>query len=145
MIATARLKACLHVRHIVSDNEVAGGGAPKVLVSTRKTGVRLSIWRTTAPEIPRKRTYLSGNTMSNIVWTIWNLQDTCFSTSSGALLWQGITAADHMHKEELVLEEKGTINTDYSYLHRIFRNLFIRKGFNYGYDWTILEYLMATQ
>ena len=34
---------------------------------------------------------------------------------------------------------------DYSYLRRTFRNLFVRKGFDYNYtfNWIFLEYLKA--
>ncbi len=92
----------------------------------------------------------------------------------GSLPWQGLTATDQTQKEELILEEKRTINTEdlceglprqftvyfdyirsldfdekpkYSYLRRIFRGLFVREGFDYDhvYDWTILEYLMVMQ
>ncbi|MCJ1456658.1 serine/threonine protein kinase [Mycoblastus sanguinarius] len=91
----------------------------------------------------------------------------------GSLLWQGLTAADQTQKEELILKEKETVNTKdlcedipgdfaayfdytyslafdeeqkYSYLRRIFRDLFVREGFYYNhvFDWTILEYLRAT-
>ena len=36
---------------------------------------------------------------------------------------------------------------DYSYLRRIFRDLFVREGFDYDhvFDWTILKYLIALQ
>ncbi len=92
----------------------------------------------------------------------------------GSLPWQGLTAADQAHKEELILKEKETINIEdlcedlpgefaayfdyirsldfdakpkYSSLRRIFRNLFLRECFDYDhvFDWTILEYLRATQ
>ena len=88
----------------------------------------------------------------------------------GSLLWQGLMATDQTQKEELILEEKRRINTEdlsedlpqefavyfdyirslnfdekpkYSYLRKIFRDLFVREGFDYDhvYDWTILEYL----
>ena len=88
----------------------------------------------------------------------------------GSLLWQGLTATDQTQKEELILEEKRKINTGdlcedlpqefavyfdyirslkfdkkpkYSYLRKVFRDLFVREGFDYDhvYDWTILEYL----
>ena len=88
----------------------------------------------------------------------------------GSLPWQGLTATDQTQKEELILEEKRKINTGdlcedlpqefavyfdyirslnfdqkpkYSYLRKIFRDLFVREGFDYDhvYDWTILEYL----
>ncbi|KAK3169674.1 hypothetical protein OEA41_009058 [Lepraria neglecta] len=86
----------------------------------------------------------------------------------------GLKATDQKQKEELILKEKEMIgigdlykdlpaefaayfdyirslgfneNPDYSYLRKIFRNLFVRKGFDYDYvfDWTILEYLKTTQ
>ncbi|KAK3171021.1 hypothetical protein OEA41_003105 [Lepraria neglecta] len=92
----------------------------------------------------------------------------------GSLPWQGLTAADQTQKEELILKEKETINIEdlcedlpgefaayfdyiycldfdeepkYSYLRKIFRDLFVREGFDYDhvFDWTILEYLRATQ
>ena len=92
----------------------------------------------------------------------------------GSLPWQGLTAVDQIQKEELILEKKQTINTrdlcdslpkefaayfdyirslgfddkpKYSHLRKIFRGLFTSEGFDYDhvYDWTILEYLRATQ
>ncbi len=92
----------------------------------------------------------------------------------GSLPWQGLTATDQTPKEELILQEKRRINTKdlceglppqfavyfdyirsldfdekpkYSYLRRIFRDLFVRESFDYDhvYDWTILEYLRSTQ
>ena len=92
----------------------------------------------------------------------------------GSLPWQGLIATDQTQKEELILEEKRRINTEdlcedlpqefaiyfdyirsldfdekpkYSYLRKIFRDLFVREGFNYDlvYDWTVLEYLIAMQ
>ena len=91
-----------------------------------------------------------------------------------SLPWQGLTAADQTQKEQLILKEKEMINIkdlcenlpgefaayfdyirsldfdekpDYSYLRRIFRDLFVREGFDYDYvfDWIILEYLRVTQ
>ncbi len=88
----------------------------------------------------------------------------------GSLPWQGLTATDQMQREELIMEEKRKINTEdlyedlpqefavyfdyirslnfdekpkYFYLRKIFRDLFVREGFDYDhvYDWTILEYL----
>jgi len=90
------------------------------------------------------------------------------------LPWQGLKSASKKQKEELILEKKKTISTQdlcnglpdefasyfdhvrslrfddqpkYSYLRKIFRDLFIREGFDFDYvfDWTILKYLMATQ
>lgn len=92
----------------------------------------------------------------------------------GSLLWQGLTAVNQMQKKKLILKKKQTINmrdlcdsllkqftayfnhicfldfddkSKYSYLHKIFCDLFISEGFNYDhvYDWTILEYLRSTQ
>ena len=92
----------------------------------------------------------------------------------GSLPWQGLTATDQMQKEELILEEKRRINTEdlcedlpqefavyfdyirslkfdekpkYFYLRKIFRDLFVREGFDYDhvYDWTILEYLRSKE
>ncbi len=92
----------------------------------------------------------------------------------GSLPWQGLAATDQTQKEELILEEKKRINAEdlceglpqqfavyfdyirslnfdekpkYSYLRKIFRDLFVREGFDYDhvYDWTILEYLRSTQ
>ncbi|KAL9612153.1 MAG: hypothetical protein Q9167_003232 [Letrouitia subvulpina] len=88
----------------------------------------------------------------------------------GSLPWQGLKTRDQAEKDELILERKKTISTEdlcrnlpkefityfnyirslkfdeipsYSYLRKIFRNLFVREGFDYDYvfDWTILEYL----
>ena len=84
-----------------------------------------------------------------------------------SLPWQDLTATDE------ILKVKETINIkdlceelpgefavyfdyihslkfdeepEYSYLRKIFRDLFEREGYDYDdvYDWTILEYLMAT-
>jgi len=92
----------------------------------------------------------------------------------GSLPWQGLKAADETQKDKLIVEKKQTISTKilcrglprefmayfdhihsssfgdtpkYSYLRRIFHDLFIRKGFEYDhvFDWTILEYLRAIQ
>jgi len=92
----------------------------------------------------------------------------------GSLPWQGLTATDQTRKEELILEEKRRINAEdlceglpqqfavyfdyirsldfdkkpkYAYLRRIFRDIFVREGFDYDhvYDWTILEYMRSTQ
>jgi len=48
---------------------------------------------------------------------------------------------DHLHS--LSFDDKPK----YSHLRKIFRCLLISKGFDYDhvYDWTILEYLRATQ
>jgi len=92
----------------------------------------------------------------------------------GSLPWQGLKAANKKQKEELILETKETISTrdlcdglpkefaiyfdhvdslgvddkpKYSYLRKIFRDLFIREGFEYDqvFDWTILKYSVAMQ
>ena len=92
----------------------------------------------------------------------------------GSLAWQGLKAGDQKEKDELILEKKRTISTEdlcrnlpkeietyfnyirsldfdetpsYSYLRKIFRNLFVREGFDcdYVFDWTILEYLRLYQ
>jgi len=89
----------------------------------------------------------------------------------GSLPWQGLTAEDHTQKDELILEEKKTINTEdlcrdlpkefsaffnhirslefgerplYANLRKIFRNLYTREGLerDFVFDWTILKYLM---
>lgn len=91
----------------------------------------------------------------------------------GSLPWQGLTAKDQAHKNELILEKKKKMTTKdlcrdlpkeffayfdhirsvefdetpaYAYLRKIFRNLFTREGFqrDYVFDWTILKYLMDT-
>ena len=100
---------------------------------------------------------------------IRNLSDTCFSTSSWAL-YHGRVSWPQNRRKRTNLEEKRRINTEdlcadlpqefavyfdyihsldfdekpkYSYLRKIFRDLFVREGFDYDhvYDWTILEYL----
>lgn len=92
----------------------------------------------------------------------------------GSLPWQGLKATSKKQKSELILEKKETITTKdlcdglpkafaayfdyvrslgfedkprYSYLRRIFSDLFIREGFEYDhvFDWTILKYLIATR
>lgn len=92
----------------------------------------------------------------------------------GCLPWQGLEAINQKQKEELILDAKQTINTGdlcnglpgefrtyfdhirslgfddkpkYSYLRKIFSNLFIREGFDYDnvFDWTILKYMMTIQ
>ena len=89
----------------------------------------------------------------------------------GSLPWQGLTATDQKQKEELILKKKEPIkiedlckdlpkefvvyfsyigsldfgeDPDYSYLSKIFRDLFVREGFDYDnvYDWTIPKYIM---
>lgn len=92
----------------------------------------------------------------------------------GRLPWQGLTAANHQQKEELILAKKQTITTEdlceglppefatyfnylrscgfddnpqYDYLRELFRALFVREGFDHDdvYDWTILKYLMTIE
>ncbi|CAL5199227.1 unnamed protein product [Lathyrus oleraceus] len=87
----------------------------------------------------------------------------------GSLPWQGIKAGTKKQKYEKISEKKGSTSIealcrgyptefasyfhhcralrfddkpDYTYLRRIFRDLFIRKGFQFDYvfDWTILRY-----
>lgn len=88
----------------------------------------------------------------------------------GSLPWQGVEAGDQTQKEELILKKKSISIEDlcrglpeefgayfahirsldfcqipaYNYLRRVFRNLFVRKDFDYDhiFDWTILKYLM---
>ncbi|KAL9630645.1 MAG: hypothetical protein Q9164_006315 [Protoblastenia rupestris] len=91
----------------------------------------------------------------------------------GSLPWQGLKASDQTQKDELILEMKKTIGTEdlcgdlpkefrtyfdyirslnfdktpaYTYLRKIFRNLFARNRFDHDhvFDWTILKYLMVT-
>lgn len=91
-----------------------------------------------------------------------------------SLPWQGLKAANHEQREELILEKKQTISVEelceglprafaayfdyirslgfddkpkYSYLRKIFRDLFVREGFNHDnvFDWTILKYLQTTE
>ncbi|KAK9694299.1 serine/threonine protein kinase [Basidiobolus ranarum] len=86
----------------------------------------------------------------------------------GSLPWQGLKAATKKQKYDRIMEKKMTTPTellcrnfpnefaiylnytrslrfddkpDYSYLRKLFRDLFIREGFQYDYifDWTILE------
>ena len=90
----------------------------------------------------------------------------------GSLPWQNITATTNERKLELILKMKETISTldlcdglpkefiayfnhirslqfgdkpRYSYLRRIFNNLFSREGFKWDqvFDWTILKHSMA--
>lgn len=91
-----------------------------------------------------------------------------------SLPWQGLKAENHEQREELILEKKKTITVEdlceglpqefaayfhyirslgfddkpkYSYLRKLFRDLFVRKGFTYDhvFDWTVLKYLQATK
>jgi len=74
----------------------------------------------------------------------------------GSLPWQGLKVASQKQKEELILKMKEAIkifamvclgNSRFIYLRKIFRDLFIREGFEYDqvFDWTILRYSMAMQ
>ncbi|KAI9230485.1 MAG: casein kinase I [Piptocephalis tieghemiana] len=87
----------------------------------------------------------------------------------GALPWQGLKAATKKQKYDRIMEKKMTTPTellcrafpnefaiylnysrslrfddkpDYSYLRKLFRDLFVREGFQYDYvfDWTIFKY-----
>ena len=91
----------------------------------------------------------------------------------GSLPWQGLKATNHEQREELILEKKKTISVEdlceglprefaayfkyirslgfddkpkYSYLRKIFRDLFAREKFDHDnvFDWTVLRYLEAT-
>src|SRR5277367_379966 len=88
----------------------------------------------------------------------------------GALPWQGLKAATKKQKYDRIMEKKMTTPTDllcrgfpsefgiflnytralrfddkpdYSYLRKLFRDLFVREGFQYDYvfDWTIFKYV----
>ena len=90
----------------------------------------------------------------------------------GSLPWQGLKTKDHIQRDELILKKKETISIAdlckdlpkefgtyfdhvrsldfddppaYSYLRKIFCNLFVREGFarDNVFDWTILKYLMS--
>jgi hypothetical protein len=92
----------------------------------------------------------------------------------GSLPWQGLKAESEKQRETLILEKKKATSVeelcdglakgfkeymvhvralgfkdkpDYAYLRRIFRNSFLREGFEYDnvFDWTILKFLMASQ
>lgn len=87
----------------------------------------------------------------------------------GSLPWQGLKAATKKQKYDRIMEKKMTTPTevlcrgfpnefaiylnytrslrfddkpDYSYLRKIFRDLFVREGFQYDYvfDWTVYKY-----
>lgn len=91
----------------------------------------------------------------------------------GSLPWQGLKAATKKQKYDRIMEKKMTTSTDilcrgfpqefaiylnyvrslrfddkpdYSYLRKLFRDLFVREGFQYDYvfDWTIYKYVCAT-
>ncbi len=88
----------------------------------------------------------------------------------GQLPWQGLKAATKKQKYDRIMEKKMTTPTevlcrgfpnefaiylnytrslrfddkpDYSYLRKLFRDLFVREGFQYDYvfDWTIFKYV----
>nr|KMM72474.1 casein kinase I [Coccidioides posadasii RMSCC 3488] len=92
----------------------------------------------------------------------------------GSLPWQGLKAATKKQKYDRIMEKKMTTPTevlcrgfpnefaiylnytrslrfddkpDYSYLRKIFRDLFIREGFQYDYvfDWTVYKYQKNAQ
>ncbi|KAG5514033.1 hypothetical protein PMAC_000655 [Pneumocystis sp. 'macacae'] len=92
----------------------------------------------------------------------------------GSLPWQGLKAATKKQKYDRIMEKKMTTPTevltrgfpnefaiylnytrslrfddkpDYSYLRKLFRDLFVREGFQYDYvfDWTIFKYNQAKQ
>src|SRR6218665_2505921 len=88
----------------------------------------------------------------------------------GSLPWQGLKGATKKQKYDPTMEKKMTTPTevlcrgfpnefaiylnytrslrfddkpDYSYLRKIFRDLFVREGFHYDYvfDWTVYKYV----
>ncbi len=90
----------------------------------------------------------------------------------GSLPWQGLKAATKKQKYDRIMEKKMTTSTefltrgfpnefaiylnytrslrfddkpDYSYLRKLFRDLFVREGFQYDYvfDWTIFKYVRS--
>ena len=92
----------------------------------------------------------------------------------GALPWQGLKAATKKQKYDRIMEKKMTTPTevlcrgfpnefaiylnytrslrfddkpDYSYLRKIFRDLFVRESFQYDYvfDWTVYKYQKNAQ
>jgi hypothetical protein len=92
----------------------------------------------------------------------------------GSLPWQGLRAANKKQKYEKISEKKMSTpveqlckgfpqefstylnyvralrfddKPDYGYLRKLFRDLFIREGFQYDYvfDWTILKYQESIQ
>ena len=89
----------------------------------------------------------------------------------GSLPWQGLKAATKKQKYDRIMEKKMTTSTevlcrgfpnefaiflnytrslrfddkpDYAYLRKLFRDLFVREGFQYDYifDWTIFKYVL---
>ena len=92
----------------------------------------------------------------------------------GSLPWQGLKAATKKQNYDRIMEKKMTTPTevlcrgfpnefaiylnytrslrfddkpDYSYLRKIFRDLFVREGFQYDYvfDWTVYKYQKNAQ
>src|ERR1700753_2032217 len=92
----------------------------------------------------------------------------------GSLPWQGLKAATKKQKYDRIMEKKMPTPTevlcrgfpnefaiylnytrslrfddkpDYSYLRKIFRDLFVREGFQYDYvfDWTVYKYQKNAQ
>ncbi|BFZ58713.1 casein kinase I [Savitreella phatthalungensis] len=92
----------------------------------------------------------------------------------GSLPWQGLKAATKKQKYDRIMEKKMTTSTeyltrgypnefaiylnytrslrfddkpDYSYLRKLFRDLFVREGFQYDYvfDWTIFKHQGSKQ
>jgi casein kinase I family protein HRR25 len=92
----------------------------------------------------------------------------------GSLPWQGLKAATKKQKYDRIMEKKMTTSTefltrgfpnefaiylnytrslrfddkpDYSYLRKLFRDLFVREGFQYDYvfDWTIFKHQSSQQ
>lgn len=92
----------------------------------------------------------------------------------GSLPWQGLKAATKKQKYDRIMEKKMTTSTefltrgfpnefaiylnytrslrfddkpDYSYLRKLFRDLFVREGFQYDYvfDWTIFKHANAAK
>lgn len=92
----------------------------------------------------------------------------------GSLPWQGLKAATKKQKYDRIMEKKMTTSTefltrgfpnefaiylnytrslrfddkpDYSYLRKLFRDLFVREGYQYDYvfDWTIFKHANAAK
>jgi serine/threonine protein kinase len=92
----------------------------------------------------------------------------------GSLPWQGLKAANKKQKYEKISEKKMSTpveilckgfpsefasylnytrslrfddKPDYAYLRKLFRDLFVREGFQYDYvfDWTVLKYQESVQ
>mmetsp|Transcript_9524 Transcript_9524/g.22100 ORF Transcript_9524/g.22100 Transcript_9524/m.22100 type:complete len:96 (+) Transcript_9524:351-638(+) len=90
--------------------------------------------------------------------------------NAGMLPWQGLRATNKKQKYEKISEKKMATpaevlcrgfpqefvtfllyvralrfddKPDYSYLRKLFRDLFVRNGFQYDYvfDWTVLKYV----